>query len=181
MGHLERFMDQYDKSLDTMTTEDARGYLLNLLQMNLSHSYVNQAMSALRFWFGEVERHSDFPKQWTGLKREKKLPSVLSGNVVLHLLESITNIKHRLILTLIYSAGLRISEAARLKVHDVDAGRHTIHIRQAKGRKDRYTVLSQAANELLRQYSPRATRELAVPRRNGSEPADYHKNDSARI
>ncbi|MCJ8013196.1 tyrosine-type recombinase/integrase [Paenibacillus sp. KQZ6P-2] len=60
--------------------------------------------------------------------------------------------KHRAVLTLIYSAGLRISEAVHLRVPDLDAERGTIHVRQAKGRKDRYTLLSQTAYKLMEQY-----------------------------
>lgn len=118
----------------------------------LSHTYVNQAISAIRFWFKDVEQRTDFPEQWTRPKKEKKLLTVLSGAEVLRLLTSITNVKHRLIMMMIYSAGLRISEAVHLKVHDIDGDRQTIRVRQAKGKKDRYTVLSQAANELLKQY-----------------------------
>lgn len=135
-----------------MLLTDARKYILEQLELELSHTYVNQAISALRFWFRDVEKRIDFPKEWARPKRENKLPAVLSATEVSLLLGSVSNIKHRAALTLIYSAGLRISEAVRLRVQDLDAERGTIHVRQAKGRKDRYTLLSQTAYKLLEEY-----------------------------
>lgn len=152
LGHLERCMQSTGSSLESMRVSDVRNYLLELLDQNHSHTYVNQAISALSFWFKEVEKRTDFPKVWARPKREKKLPAVLSASEVSTLLKSVINLKHRAILTLVYSAGLRISEAVHLKVHDLDVKRGIIHIRQSKGRKDRYTVLSQTAYKLLEQY-----------------------------
>lgn len=84
--------------------------------------------------------------------KEKKLPVVFSQEEVMRLLQSVKNLKHRLILMLVYSAGLRVSEIVKLKVGDIDAKRHLIHIKGAKGRKDRYTLLSDVALEELRNY-----------------------------
>ena len=94
-----------------------------------------------------------FHKIWVFPKREKKLPTVLSMSEVKRLLASVANLKHRVILTLVYSSGLRIGEVVKLKRSDVDPGRQTLHIRQSKGRKDRYTVLSTAAYRLLDTYA----------------------------
>ncbi|MGN7358533.1 tyrosine-type recombinase/integrase [Paenibacillus sp. SAF-054] len=152
VGHLERCMNHTGVHLDNMLLTDARKYILEQLELELSHTYVNQAISALRFWFRDVEKRIDFPKEWARPKRENKLPAVLSATEVSLLLGSVSNIKHRAALTLIYSAGLRISEAVRLRVQDLDAERGTIHVRQAKGRKDRYTLLSQTAYKLLEEY-----------------------------
>jgi integrase/recombinase XerD len=93
-----------------------------------------------------------FSKIWVRPKPQKKLPTVLSISEVLRLLAVIQNLKHRAILTLVYSSGLRIGEVVKLKHQDVDPDRKTIHIRQGKGRKDRYTVLSTAAYLLLERY-----------------------------
>ncbi|GIO31802.1 hypothetical protein J2TS6_29430 [Paenibacillus albilobatus] len=138
--------------MEFLRVPDARNYLLELLDQNHSHTYVNQAISALSFWFKEVEKRTDFPKEWARPKREKKLPVVLSALEASTLLKSVINLKHRAILSLVYSAGLRISEAVHLKVRDLDVERGIIHIRQSKGRKDRYTVLSPTAYKLLEQY-----------------------------
>jgi len=74
-------------------------------------------------------------------RKERKLPTVLSQDEVGQILQTIKNLKHRAIMVLVYSAGLRVSEIVKLWVEDIDSNRHLIHIKGAKGRKDRYTVL----------------------------------------
>ena len=85
-------------------------------------------------------------------KQHKKLPVVLCMEEVQSLLRSVGNLKHRAILTTIYSGGLRLGEATRLKVSDIDGKRMVILVRQAKGNKDRYTLLGEETLELLRLY-----------------------------
>lgn len=84
--------------------------------------------------------------------KDKKLPVVLSKEEVAKILSSIDNIKHKAILMIIYSAGLRVGEVVKLKVEDVDSNRMLVHVKGAKGRKDRYTLLSKTALEILREY-----------------------------
>ena len=89
-------------------------------------------------------------------KKEHKLPTVLSQEEVTQVLQTIKNLKHRaIIVMLVYSAGLRGSEIVKLRVEDIDSNRHLIHVKGAKGRKDRYTVLSEVALEELRRYQER--------------------------
>lgn len=85
-------------------------------------------------------------------RKEKKLPAVLSIEEVKLIINNTVNLKHKTLLSLIYSAGLRIGEALELKVSDIDSKRMLIHIKQAKGKKDRYTLLSPKFLELLRNY-----------------------------
>lgn len=155
VGHANRFLDQLPIPLREMMPEHVRAFVQKMLIEDKSHIYVSQAISALRFWIGEVEKRAGFQNVWVIPKREKKLPTVLSMNEVRRLLESIPNLKHRVLLTLVYSSGLRIGEAVRLKRSDIDPERRTVHIRQGKGKKDRYTVLSSAAYELLDSYLKR--------------------------
>lgn len=117
-----------------------------------SHSYINQAISALRFWFREVLKRYDIPKQWTRPKKDRILPAVLSEDEVLSLLRAVTNPKHRLLLSLVYSSGLRVSEVVRLQRKDVDYSRKMLHIHQAKGRKDRYSLHSNSVIDMLQSY-----------------------------
>lgn len=84
-------------------------------------------------------------------RNDKKLPVVLSKEEVAKILSSVDNIKHKAILMLAYSAGLRVGEVVRLKPEDIDSKRMLIHIKGAKGRKDRYTLLSEAVLNMLRQ------------------------------
>lgn len=85
-------------------------------------------------------------------RNNKKLPKVIDGEFIKQQLSKITNIKHRAILTLTYSIGLRVSEVVNLKIEDIDSKRMLIHIKNAKGRKDRIVPLSQTVLEMLRKY-----------------------------
>jgi integrase len=85
-------------------------------------------------------------------RKEKKLPSVLSEDEVALIFKQIKNLKHKCVIYLIYSAGLRRSEVLNLKPTDIDSKRNCIIIRDAKGKKDRVTLLSQKALSLLREY-----------------------------
>lgn len=151
IGHAERYLRTLQIPLRDAEFEHTRAYLLNLYEESRSSSYVNQAVSALRFWHVTVLGRSDL-KQWIRPKRQKKLPVVLSTSEVARLLKSVEHVKHRTLLALIYSSGIRIGEAVRLTKQDIDPERKTIHIRQGKGGKDRFTVLSTAAYTLLQHY-----------------------------
>jgi len=82
----------------------------------------------------------------------KKLPDVLSQEEVQHIIKSTTNLKHRTMIIVTHGAGLRPSEVVNLKVSDIDSQRMTLHIRQGKGRKDRYALLSPVMLQALRNY-----------------------------
>ena len=143
----------YNTSPDLLSTEQIRQYIHQCLtEKKLSKSWLNQSVSALKILFCEVLKrewnHLDIPRP----RRERKLPVVLAREEVKKLIDVTTNLKHRAILTLTYSAGLRLSEVSKLKVTDVDSKRMMLRIEQAKGFKDRYCVLSPVALELLRDY-----------------------------
>ncbi|AFS79476.1 putative phage integrase family protein [Gottschalkia acidurici 9a] len=91
------------------------------------------------------------------VKKEKKLPDILSQEEVTRILNVVENHKHKVLLSLVYSAGLRVSELVRLKIEDIDSIRMLIHVRDAKGKKDRYTLLSEKALIVLRDYYRRYT------------------------
>jgi len=112
---------------------------------------LNIAINALKFYYGTVLKR-EFVYEIKRPKKDKKLPVVLSREEVSQIISSITNIKHKAIIMLIYSSGLRVSEVVKLRVEDIDAQRKLIYVRNAKGRKDRYTILSEVAIETLRKY-----------------------------
>lgn len=90
-----------------------------------------------------------------GVKRpckDKKLTIVLSKEKVLKIINSVDNLKHKTILMLVYSAGLRVGEVVRQKLEDIDSNRMLIHIKGAKGSEDRYSMLSETALKTLREY-----------------------------
>jgi len=133
----KQFLDFAKKSPKEVTNEDVRNFLAHLsVRKGVSTSSLNIAINALKFYYGEVLRQN-FVYEIKRPTKDKKLPVVLSGEEISRLLSSVNNIKHKAILMLTYSAGLRVGEVVRLKVEDIDAQRKLIHIRGAKGRKDR--------------------------------------------
>jgi integrase/recombinase XerD len=127
-----------------------------LLQMkrerNWSASYQNLQINAIKFFF---EQLLERPKEHYDLPRPKKpflLPNVLSIDEVLRLFETTRNIKHRTMLMLAYSGGLRISEVINMKIGDIDSSRMVIHLHGAKGKRDRVVMLSEVLLEELRIY-----------------------------
>ncbi|MFV0541481.1 MAG: tyrosine-type recombinase/integrase [Aestuariibaculum sp.] len=116
-----------------------------------SVSYQNQCINGIKKYL--QYRGLDIENlQLQRPKKEKKLPTVLSTDEVKRLIEATRNLKHKALLSLIYSAGLRIGEALSLKVCDIDSKRMLIFIKNAKGKKDRYTLLSASFLVLLRRY-----------------------------
>lgn len=118
---------------------------------NKSISYQNQAINAIK-QFLRFRKNDAVVHAIERPRREKKLPVVLNTDEVKRILLNATNLKHKALLSMIYSGGFRVSEILNLKLSDVDSKRMLIHIRAAKGKKDRYTLLSEKALLLLREY-----------------------------
>lgn len=132
---------------------EIRGYLLHLIEeRHLSVGSINQAFNAIRFLYVELYKKSFVIDGVPRPLKDEKLPTVLSQAEVIRIFDVVSNVKHKTILMLIYSAGLRVGESVRLKISDIDSQRMLIHLRGAKGRKDRYTLLSEAALKQLRAY-----------------------------
>lgn len=153
-SHARLFLEYSSKNAEQLVKEDVNNYLLYLLdEKGSSHTFVSQAISAIKFLFGQVLLKDDVIVSIVRPKKEKRLPEVLSYKEVLNILDSVTNLKHKAILFLTYSSGLRVGEVVRLRINDVDSDRMLIHVVQGKGRKDRYTVLSEVALKVLREYA----------------------------
>ncbi len=139
--------------LENISTEQINNYILKLIQTkNISVSQQNQRINAIKFYY---EKILGGEKQYYELhrpKKEHKLPKVLSKNEVKRIFDVTNNLKHKCILMLIYSAGLRRSELLNLTPEDIDSERMLIHINGAKGKKDRISLLSGNLLQLLRQY-----------------------------
>ena len=145
-----RLAKYYRRSPDQLTNDEVQAYLAHLiLERKLSWSTCSQAANAFRFLYHvtlghpRTDFHVPLPKQ------PQKLPEILSREEVWRLLAAPPHPRHRLLLTTVYAAGLRVSEAIALRVTDIDADRMTMRIAQGKGAKDRYVPL--AARQLLLQ------------------------------
>jgi len=153
-SHFLLFLAYYsDHNPEQITDEQIRKYLLYLVsKKNVSTSYQNQAINAIKFYYEKIIGRSTITYYLQRPKKEKKLPVVLSEEEVVKILQQIVNLKHKCIIYLIYSSGLRLSEVIHLKISDIDSDRKVITIKGAKGKKDRISLLSNAVLALLREY-----------------------------
>ena len=150
---VARFAEHFGSSPDRLGPEHVRDFLLHLIQeRRVSWSYYNQHLQALRFLYNTTLGRDWVLRHITCPKRPQRLPVVLGPDELTHFLAAIPGLKHRALLMTAYAAGLRVSEVAALRVEDIDSQRMTIRIRQGKGRKDRYVMLSPRLLRLLRQY-----------------------------
>ena len=123
-----------------------------VIRRKVSTSYQNQSINAIKFYYERIlggERKIYLVER---PRRERTLPVVLNEAEVAKLLSSVENMKHKALLMTIYSGGLRLSEVINLQLKDIDSQRMQILLRQAKGRKDRYTLLSKKLLPVLRVY-----------------------------
>ncbi|MCD6441465.1 MAG: site-specific integrase [Candidatus Marinimicrobia bacterium] len=153
-SHFSRFLAYYSGyDLEQITDEQIRAYLLYLVtKKSVSTSYQNQVINAIKFYYEKIKDRPTSKHYLQRPKKEKKLPVVLSEEEVVNILQQIVNLKHKCIICLIYSAGLRLSEVINLKISDIDSHRKIITIKGAKGKKDRISLLSDRVLTLLREY-----------------------------
>jgi integrase/recombinase XerD len=153
LASVRSFALHFHRSPDELGDSEIREYLHYLLtDRKVSQSTMSQAYSALKFFY-----ETTLKRDWDGfriprVKMRKRLPVVLSQQEVQALFSVIKNLKHRAILMTVYSAGLRLNEAAQLKVSDIDSQRMMIRVEQGKGDKDRYTLLAKRTLDILREY-----------------------------
>ncbi|GHV72626.1 hypothetical protein AGMMS49928_29870 [Spirochaetia bacterium] len=137
---------------EEITAENIKQYLAHLDQvLDLSTSSMNLALSAIKFFYGEVLK-KDIAHEQHRPHRDKRLPVIFSKSEIERILGMEKNPKHRLLLMLAYSSGLRVSEVVALKKEHIDLARKTVFIRSGKGRKDRFTLLSSRAAQFLTDY-----------------------------
>ena len=150
---FEDYINYYNNSdVDSLNENDVRNYLEYLIKMNRSDSYINQAINSIKFYYETV---LGMPNRFYAIERprkKRKLPVVLSKKEILRIIESTNNLKHRCIISLLYSGGLRRSELLNLELTDIESDRMLIRIRDSKGNKDRYTLLSENVLIELRKY-----------------------------
>ena len=151
---IRQFFEYFPKSKPSeLGTEEIREYLLHLKRdKHRAIRTLDVVYSALKFLYSTVFEKPLKLSPVPRVKPEHKLPVILSTEEIDKILSVIHNIKHKAILSVIYSAGLRTSEAAVLKISDIDSKRMQIKIENSKGSKDRYTILSEKTLQILREY-----------------------------
>lgn len=151
---FEEFINYYNtKKIDDITEPEIIAYTRYLVQeRGISASSQNQAINAIKFYYEKVKGGTRKFYQLERPLKETKLPTVLSVVEVQAMIKSTKNLKHKAMIMLCYSAGLRLSELLNLKPSDIDSDRMQISIKGAKGKKDRYTLLAEKVLPLLRDY-----------------------------
>ena len=151
--HFKKFIEYFKgEEISELSKDQVMDFLFVEIQKDFSAAYQNQLVNSIKFYYEKVlGRQKEF-YNLPRAKKPRKLPTVLSEEEIITLLDQPENLKHKCILYLIYSGGLRISEAVNMKVADIDSKRNLILIRGAKGKKDRTTLLSKKLLEMLRHY-----------------------------
>lgn len=148
-----KFLRRFPKTnLIEIQEYDIKIFIQSLIQNGLSNSSVNQAINSIKFYYEVV---LGMPNRFYDVERpikEEKLPEVISKKEVQEMINKTFNLKHQCIISLLYSAGLRRGELLRLKIKDIDGSRMTVRVEQAKGKKDRYSLLSEKLLLKLRAY-----------------------------
>jgi len=148
--YIQQFLNNCKNDVSRLNSTDFQSYLDNYKFTSVSQQ--NQVINAIRFLykFG-LERKYD-KVSFIRPHKEKHLPEIMDKETIINKLSQIQNLKHKAILSLTYSAGLRVSEIINLKISDIDSKRMLIFIQDAKGKKDRYVPLTNYILELLRAY-----------------------------
>ncbi len=153
VANLKWLMQFKSKPVDQISIPELKDYLYHRINKdNVSAPTINICISAYK-----ILQESVLGKHWDPIKikrprKSKKLPIILSEDEILKMLSVTKNIKHRAIIALTYSSGLRREEVRELKLNSIDSSRMQIHVKNGKGKKDRYTILSKKTLDLLRVY-----------------------------
>jgi integrase len=147
------FLHYYNnRTLEEMGEQEIRDFLLHLLEAGRSSGTMNIYNSALRFLYGAVIQRNLNYQMIPRRRIHRELPTIMSKSELVKFFSAIDNLRDKAIFMTVYGSGLRISEIVHLRVQDIDSENMRLFVHQGKGGKDRYTLLSQANLELLRNY-----------------------------
>lgn len=148
------YYHQHDEvKINQLEEKDIKRYIYHLVkERKVSESFQNQAINAIKFYYEQVLGRKKIFIKIDRPRKELRLPKVLSKDEVKLIISCIHNIKHKAIISLIYSAGLRLSEVINLKIEDIHSKQGLIFVRAGKGKKDRTTLLASSILPLLRAY-----------------------------
>jgi len=148
--YFEKFLQTINKYPQHLTSKDFSKYLVNYQYSSVSQQ--NQIINAIKFGYEKVLNKKYNKIDFKRPRKEKVLPKIIDKNYILEIINNIYNLKHKAIISLGYSVGLRVSEVINLKINDIDSKRMIITIRQSKGRNDRIVPLTENLLNLLREY-----------------------------
>lgn len=146
------FLRCTNKPIDELTLEDADAFLTIKRLEGRSPETHNHYRSSIKFLYKRVLRIAWDDEEVPAMKRERNLPAVLTPQEINAIIDVTDNLKHKAVIATMYSSGLRVSEVIHLHYDDISRTNMTIHVREAKGRIDRYTILSRKNLDLLTEY-----------------------------
>ena len=150
---VKKFCEYFSTLPDELSTKHVKDYLFYLIsEEKRSPHTIGVTLAAFKFLYIECLERPEVMLSIPNIKQDKKLPVVLNPEEIRSIIDAADNLKHKALLATIYSAGLRTTEAARLRVQNIDSNRMQIRVHNSKGAKDRYTILSDTALKILRQY-----------------------------
>lgn len=153
LANVSNFAKYFNKSPELLGENEIRQYLhYCITEKHYSEVYVNTIHASLKFIYTKTLGRKWNRTNLSRVKQCKRLPNVLSKSEVKSIFNETENLKHKALLMTIYGAGLRVSEVANLAITDIDSKNMQIKVRKGKGKKDRYTFLSEANLIILRQY-----------------------------
>lgn len=136
---IEDYLSSKKDNPQSVDVDSIKNFLLAKKEAGLSSQTVNLYLYSIKFFYSDIiKSHSKIDLKFA--KTSNKLPVVLSRNEIENITNNIANTKHKLIISLAYAAGLRVSEVVNLKIKDIDFNELTIHLKNAKGNKDRITI-----------------------------------------
>ena len=143
----------YHRSPDQMSGEELQAFFLYLVkERDLSPATCRLYLNALRFFYLQVLNRDSFGVKLHVPQRQQRIPELLMRSEVSHIISATGNSKHRMMLTLCYGCGLRVSELMALQIRHIDGERRLLRVEQSKGSKDRAVILSPTLLQLLRDY-----------------------------
>jgi len=154
LSHNQHFLDWAGLSARDISSQDIKDYLLYLKAKGYSNTSINSVISSLKFYYTQVLHR----KLFFNIKRPKKekfLPIVLTRREIIKIINSSNNLKHKLLLSLLYGSGLRVSEVVKIKISHLNLASRSLLVKNSKGNKDRYTLLSGISIKFLDIYLPK--------------------------
>jgi site-specific recombinase XerD len=153
LGLFVRHIEERGKAVDSLSYDDIQEYILHLKNSkHLSPGTINNYMSSVRLFCCSVLEWEWNRNRIPRMKRIKTMPVLPPHDAIMKLLDAPKNIKHRAILSLLYGSGLRVSEAAKLRIRDINGADMTVRVQDAKHETDRYTILAESTRKTLREY-----------------------------
>lgn len=149
---VDYFLRSVNKDISSLTTDDVEMFLTEKRLGGLAPQTYNHYHSSIRFFYRRILKMNWDDENIPRMKLDHTLPTVLSRDEIQSIIDHTTNLKHKAIIATMYSSGLRVSEVVHLHYDDVSRSNKTIHVRESKSRRDRYTILSDRNLDLLTEY-----------------------------